>query len=73
MTQTTLATAKNNVSPIWKNSRRDQQGTNQHIPSDILNSFNQPFNSVFTPKEPLSLSRFAKMRVQDLKMQVVCP
>ena len=28
---------------------------------------NQQFNSVFTPKEPLSLSRLAKMRVQDLK------
>ena len=33
------------------------------IKADI---FNQQFNSVFTPKEPLSLSRLAKMRVQDL-------
>ena len=30
------------------------------------NLFNQQFKSVFTPKEPLSLSRLAQMRVQDL-------
>ena len=57
-----------------KNSRRDQQGTPPLKHDDILysdtktkaNLFNQQFNSVFTPKEPLSLSRLAKMRVEDL-------
>ena len=33
----------------------------------IANLFNQQFNSVFTSKETPSLSRLAKMRVQDLK------
>ena len=32
-----------------------------------LTYFNQQFSSVFTFKEPLSLSRLAKMRVQDLR------
>ena len=58
-----------------KNSRRDQQGipplkheNKLHSDTKIkANLFNQQFNSVFTPKEPLSLSRLAKMRVQDLK------
>ena len=58
-----------------KNSRRDQQGipplkheNKLHSDTKIkANRFNQQFNSVFTPKEPLSLSRLAKMRVQDLK------
>ena len=57
-----------------KNSRRDQQGIPPLKHNNILHSdtktkadiFNQQFNSVFTPKEPLSLSRLAKMRVQDL-------
>ena len=58
-----------------KNSRCDQQGTPPLKHDNILysdtktkaNLFNQQFNSVFTPKEPLSLSRLASMRVQDLK------
>ena len=58
-----------------KNSRRDQQGTpplkhENKLHSDTktkANLFNEQFNSVFTPKDPLSLSRLAKMRVQDLK------
>ena len=58
-----------------KNSRRDQQGTPPLKHDGILHSetktkanlFNQQFKSVFTPKEPLSLSRLAQMRVQDLK------
>ena len=58
-----------------KNSRCDQQGTPPLKQDNILysdtktkaNLFNQQFNSVFTPKEPLSLSRLASMRVQDLK------
>ena len=57
-----------------KNSRRDQQGTPPLKHDDILysdtktkaNLFNQQFNSDFTPKEPLSPSRLAKMRVEDL-------
>ena len=59
-----------------KNSRRDQQGTPPLKHDNILhtdtktkaNLFNNQFNSVFTPKEPLSLKRLAKMRVQDLKI-----
>ena len=61
-----------------KNSRCDQQGIPplKHKHDNILysdiktkaNLFNQQFNSVFTPKEPLSLSRLASMRVQDLKI-----
>ena len=58
-----------------KNSRCDQQGTPPLKHDNILysdtktkaNLFNQQFNSAFTPKEPLSLSRLASMRVQDLK------
>ena len=58
-----------------KNSRCDQQGIPPLKHDNILysdtktkaNLFNQQFNSVFTPKEPLSLSRLASMRVQDLK------
>ena len=58
-----------------KNSRRDQQGTPPLKHNNILHSdtktkaniFNQQFNSVFTSKEPLSLSRLAKMLVQDLR------
>ena len=58
-----------------KNSCCDQQGTPPLKHDNILysdtktkaNLFNQQFNSVFTPKEPLSLSRLASMRVQDLK------
>ena len=59
-----------------KNSRRDQQGTPPLKHNNILHSdtktkaniiFNQQFNSVFTSKEPLSLSRLAKMWVQDLR------
>ena len=57
-----------------KNSRQDQQGTPplKHKntlytePQDKANIYNQQFNSVFTPKEPLSLSRLAQMKVQDL-------
>ncbi|MEW8546320.1 MAG: reverse transcriptase family protein, partial [Candidatus Thiodiazotropha sp.] len=57
-----------------KNSRRDQQGTSPLEHEGTLhtdtkkksNIFNHQFNSVFTPKEPLSLARLAKMRVQDL-------
>ena len=58
-----------------KNSHCDQQGIPPLKHDNILysdtktkaNLFNQQFNSVFTPKEPLSLSRLASMRVQDLK------
>ena len=61
-----------------KNSQHDQQGIQPlkhenklHSDTKIkANLFNQQFNSVFTPKEPLSLSRLsrlAKIRVQDLK------
>ena len=58
-----------------KNSRCDQQGIPPLKHDNILysdtktkaNLFNQQFNSVFIPKEPLSLSRLALMRVQDLK------
>ena len=58
-----------------KNSRCDQQGIPPLKHDNILysdtktkaNLFNQQFNSVFTPKEPLSLSHLASMRVQDLK------
>ena len=58
-----------------KNSRCDQQGIPPLKHDNILysdtktkaNLFNQQFNSVFTPKEPLSLSRLASMRVQDLE------
>ena len=58
-----------------KNSRREQQGTpplkhENKLHTDTktkANLFNSQFNSVFTPKEPLSLSRLAEMRVQDLK------
>ena len=58
-----------------KNSRRDQQGipplkhANKLNPDTKIRSnlFNQQFNSIFAPKEPLSLSRLAKTRVQDLK------
>ena len=57
-----------------KNSRRDQQGTPPLKHNGILHSetktkanlFNQQFKSVFTPKEPLSLSLHAQMRVQNL-------
>ena len=58
-----------------KNSRSDQQGTpprkhENKLHSDTktkANLFNEQFNSVFTPKYPLSLSRLAKMRMKDLK------
>ena len=59
-----------------KNSRRDQQGIPPLKQNDVLHSdttcktkaniFNQQFNSVFTPKSPLSLSHLVQMRVQDL-------
>ena len=60
---------------IFKNSWRDQQGipplkheNKLHSDTKIkANLFNQQFNSVCTPKKPLSLSHLAKMRVQDLK------
>ena len=58
-----------------KNSHCDQQGIPPLKHDNMLysdtktkaNLFNQQFNSVFTPKEPLSLSRLATMRVKDLK------
>ena len=72
MTKTNETTK--NYSHIWK-TQRDQQGLpplkHEHkLHSDTkikANLFNQQFSSVFTPKEPLSLSHLAKMRVQDLK------
>ena len=59
-----------------KNSRRDQQGIPPLKQNDVLHSdtktkaniFNQQFNSVFTPESPLSLSRLAQMRLQDLNL-----
>ena len=59
-----------------KNSCRDQQGIPTLKQNDVLHSdsktkaniFNQQFNSVFTPKSPLSLSRLAQMRVQVLNL-----
>ena len=57
-----------------KNSRQDQQGptplqNNGKLTSDITdqcNVHNQQFQSVFTPRSPLSLSRLAKMKLQDM-------
>ena len=73
MTKTNVTTAKK--FSFLKNSRCDKQGipplkheNKLHSDTNIkANLFNQQFNSVFTPKEPLSLSRLAKIRVQDLK------
>ena len=55
-----------------RNSRRDQQGTPPLKHDGILHSetktkanlFNQQFKSVFTPKEPLSLSRLVCSQVR---------
>ena len=57
-----------------KNSRQDQQGptplqNNGKLTSDITdqcNVHNQQFQSVFTPRSPLSLSRLAQMKLQDM-------
>ena len=57
-----------------KSSRQDQEGIPPLKDNDILltetpakaNLCNQQFQSVFTKKSPLSLSRLAQMKVQDL-------
>ena len=57
-----------------KNSRRDQEGIPPLKENDTLftethakaNLCNRQFQSVFTCKSPLSLSRFPHMKVQDL-------
>ena len=57
-----------------KNSRQDQQGptplqNNGKLTSDITDQCNVPnqqFQSVFTPRSPLSLSRLAQMKLQDM-------
>ena len=56
----------------WKNFRHttSKSWLENKLYSDTkikANCFNQQFNSVFTRKEPLSLSRMANLRVQDLK------
>ena len=43
---------------------KDKQNTDTKTKANL---FNSQFNSVFTPKEPLSLSRLAEMREDDLK------
>ena len=57
-----------------KNSRQDQQGptplqNNGKLTSDITdqcNVHNQQFQSVLMPRSPLSLSRLAQMKLQDM-------
>ena len=57
-----------------KNSRSDQQGpiplqNNDKLTTDIkdqCNVHNEQFQSVFTPKSPLNLSRLAQMKLQDM-------
>ena len=65
---------KKKLFSFLKNSRRDQEGIPPLKENDTLytdtpakaNLCNRQFQSVFTKKSPLSLSRLAQMKVQDL-------